>query len=71
MREIKMKVKGMVCSGCENRVKNALESLSGVDKVEADHKKDLVKVIATSSVRERDLEEKIDDLGFKFIEIMK
>ena len=71
MREIKMKVKGMVCSGCENRVKNALESLNGVDKVEADHKKDLVKVIANRSVREKDLEEKIDDLGFKFIEIMK
>lgn len=71
MKEIKIKVKGMVCSGCENRVKNALESLSGVDKVEADHKKDLVKVVATSSVREKDLEEKIEDLGFEFIELLK
>ena len=71
MKEIKVKVKGMVCSGCEKRVKNALESISGVDEVIADYKKELVKVIATSSVREKDLEEKIDDLGFKFIEIMK
>ena len=38
MKEIKIKVNGMVCEGCENRVKNALSTIDGIEKVEANHK---------------------------------
>ena len=44
MEKINLKVNGMVCTGCENRVKNALMNIEGVKKVSADHKKNLVTI---------------------------
>ena len=37
MKEIKLNVEGMVCTGCENRVKNVLSDIEGIEKVEANH----------------------------------
>ena len=39
MEKIIIKVKGMVCNGCENRIKNAIEQIEGVKQVIADYKK--------------------------------
>lgn len=65
MKEIIMKVEGMVCGGCENRVKNALRLVEGVKEVEANHVDGIVRVSATEEVKENDLQEKIEDLGFE------
>ena len=46
MKETILNVKGMVCGGCENRVKNALSQIEGVKNVEADFKTGIVKVNA-------------------------
>ena len=67
MREIEIKVKGMVCGGCENRVKNALSSIEGVEKVEADYHTGVVTVVASETVEREVLEEKIDDIGFEVV----
>ena len=37
MKELKIKIEGMVCGGCENRVKTALSEISGVESVDANH----------------------------------
>ena len=37
MEEIILKVEGMHCSGCENRVKSALSQIDGIESVEASH----------------------------------
>ncbi len=37
MKETTIKVKGMVCNGCENRVKNALKNIEGIEEVVANH----------------------------------
>ena len=37
MKETIIKVEGMVCNGCENRVQNALKNIEGVENVVADH----------------------------------
>ena len=37
MKETKLKINGMMCEGCENRVKSAVSLIEGVEKVEADH----------------------------------
>lgn len=37
MKELKLKVSGMVCGGCENRVKTALSEINGVESVDANH----------------------------------
>lgn len=65
MKEIVIKVEGMVCGGCEKRVRNALEDMKGIKTVEADYKKGTVIVIAEDSVLEKDIKEKIEDIGFR------
>ena len=37
MKELKLKINGMACEGCENRVKSALLSIDGVESVDANH----------------------------------
>ena len=65
MKEVVIKVEGMVCGGCENRVKNALQTLDGVNSVEASHKNGIVKVNLGDSVDVNKIKEKIDDIGFE------
>ncbi len=67
MKEIVIKVNGMVCTGCENRVKNALLDLDGVESVNADHIKGEVSVKLNGDVDKLAIEEKIEDLGFDVI----
>lgn len=67
MREFVIKVKGMVCNGCENRVKNALNNIDGVENVIADHTTGTVTVSANSEVLESVLKEKIEDIGFEVV----
>ena len=44
MKEINFKVNGMVCNGCENRVKNALKNIEGVENVIVNHESGMVTV---------------------------
>ncbi len=67
MKEFKIKVNGMVCTGCENRVKNALSTIDGVKEVIADYKTGDVEVVAQDNVELNVLEEKIDDIGFEVV----
>ncbi len=67
MKETTIKVKGMVCGGCENRVQNALKNISGVENVVASHDTGIVKVTARDDVSENTMKEKIEDIGFEVI----
>ena len=67
MKELEIKVKGMVCEGCENREKNALSTIDGVDNVEANHKTGIVTVKLNKEIEKSIFEEKIDDLGFEIV----
>ena len=67
MKETRIKVNGMVCEGCENRVKNALSSIDGVEKVEASHKNAEVTILAKEEILKSVMEEKIEDLGFEVV----
>ncbi len=67
MKETIIKVEGMVCTGCENRVQNALKTIEGRESVEANHKEGTVKVISTNEVTENAMKEKIEDIGFDVI----
>lgn len=64
MKEMIFNVEGMMCEGCENRVKNAVGSIDGVIDVSAKHDTGIVKVIARGNVTEKMVKEKIEDLGF-------
>lgn len=63
MKEIILKVQGMECEGCENRIQNALRNMEGIQNVVANHKEGTVTVTANENLI-NDIKEKIEDLGF-------
>ena len=65
MKETVIKVKGMVCNGCENRVQNALKTIEGIEDVKADHNNGTVTVTSKEEVTKNVMEEKIEDIGFE------
>lgn len=67
MKETKIKVNGMVCGGCENRVKNALTTIEGIEKVEASYQKGEVTIFAKEEISKSVMEEKIEDIGFEVV----
>ncbi len=67
MNTLKIKVKGMVCNGCENRVQNALKTLEGIEEVQANYKKELVTIKTNREIDKNLIYEKLEDLGFEVI----
>ena len=67
MKEINLKVEGMVCGGCENRVKNALKTMPEVEEVVANHVDGTVAVTLNTDIDINTLKEKIEDLGFEVL----
>lgn len=67
MEKINLKVNGMVCTGCENRVKNALMNIEGVKKVSADHKKNLVTITLKEQIEQNLIEKEIENLGYEIV----
>lgn len=63
MNEIILKVEGMMCEGCENRIQNSLKSIENVEKVEANHKEGIVTVIGENMDISK-VKERIEDIGF-------
>lgn len=67
MKETIINVKGMVCGGCENRVKNVIKNIEGVKNVKADHNTGKVTVTSNDEVLESIMREKIEDIGFEVV----
>ena len=65
MKEISLKVNGMMCSGCENRVKNALENLKEVNEVYADHTENKVTILLKEDIDINILKSTIEDIGYE------
>ena len=67
MKKISLKVNGMVCNGCENRVINALKDIEGIESVSANHNSETVIVTSKEEIEEKIIEETIENLGFEII----
>ncbi len=67
MKEITIKVNGMVCGGCENRVQNALKTIKGIKKVVADHASGMVTITCREQISELEIKEKIQAIGFEVV----
>lgn len=67
MKEIILKVEGMMCGGCEKRIENAVSSISGVSKVKANHENGTVAITLEQEVEQAAIEQKIEDIDFKVI----
>lgn len=68
MKELEIKINGMVCGGCENRVKNALSTIEGIESVEANHNTGIVTIKAEKDLDMVQIKERIVDLGFEIVE---
>ena len=65
MQEIILRVEGMMCTGCENRIEKALKNQKEVEAVKADHKKGEVQIVVKEEPNLRKIKEKIENLGFR------
>lgn len=68
MKEINLKVKGMHCEGCENRIKNSLSTIDGIIEVSANHSNGSVIIKVNKDIELDNIKEIIDDLGFEIEE---
>ena len=60
--EIELTVDGMMCSGCETKVSNALNQLNGV-YAKADHSAGVVNVLLKQKLDEKDLINVVNGIG--------
>ena len=67
MKETKLKINGMMCEGCENRVKNAIKNIEGVENVTADHNTGKVIIISNNEVSEEIIKETLEDIGYEVV----
>ncbi len=67
MKETILTVNGMMCGGCENRVKNAIKNIEGVEKVTADHNTGKVTVISNNQVSKEIIMETLKDIGYEVV----
>lgn len=66
MEKVELKVLGMNCPHCENRVVTRVSALEGVKSCEASHKKKKVVVEFDSSLVSKDIiVEEIKDAGYQ------
>lgn len=68
MNEIVLKVNGMMCVGCENRIKNAIQNIHGVKEVTADHTIGKVIVSFDKDISQEIIKETLEDIGYEIIE---
>ena len=67
MKETNLIVNGMMCGGCENRVKNAIKNIEGVENVTADHNTGKVIIISNNEVSEEIIKEALEDIGYEVV----
>ena len=65
MKELIIKIEGMVCSGCENRVQNVVKQIEGVEKVVANYNDGTVTITLNQEINTETIKERIEDIGFK------
>ena len=68
MKEVKLNIEGMHCTGCSIRLEKVLNNVDGVEsaKVSLEEKKADIKYDETQ-VSEKELIEAVEDAGFKAI----
>lgn len=65
MSEI-IRIKGMSCSHCENRVKKALES-EGIKVLKVDAEENLAEIVNEKNIEREKIIEIIEDAGYEVI----
>lgn len=67
MNQYQLKVSGMKCEGCENRVINSLKTIDNVINVTANHNTGDVVIEFDAAIDQDEIKECISELGFGLI----
>lgn len=70
--KIEIKISGMSCTGCENRVENVLKNVENVESVNANYNTGIVE-IETNNIKDLDIDmikETLEDLGYDILEVL-
>ena len=70
--KMKIKISGMSCTGCENRVENVLKNIENVESVNANYNTGIVE-IETNDIKNLDIDvikETLEDLGYDILEVL-
>lgn len=70
--KIEIRISGMSCTGCENRVKNVLKNIENVESVNANYNTGIVE-IETNDIKNLDIDvikEALEDLGYDILEVL-
>lgn len=63
-----IKVEGMMCMHCVAHVKEALESLKGVETVEVSLEKNEAVITSKKDIKDKDIKKVIEKAGYKVVE---
>lgn len=70
--KIEIRISGMSCTGCENRVENILKNIKNVESVNANYNTGIVE-IKTNNIKNLDIDmikETLEDLGYDILEVL-
>lgn len=70
--KIEIKISGMSCTGCENRVENVLKNIENIESVNANYNTGIVE-IGTNDIKNLDIDvikETLEDLGYDILEVL-
>ena len=70
--KIEIRISGMSCTGCENRVENILKNIENVESVNANYNNGIVE-IETNDIKNLNIDvikETLEDLGYDILEVL-
>ena len=70
--KIEIRISGMSCTGCENRVENVLKNIENVESVNANYNTGIVE-IETNNIKDLDIDmikETLEDLSYDILEVL-
>ena len=70
--KIEIRISGMSCTGCENRVENVLKNIENIESVNANYNTGIVE-IKTNNIKNLDIDmikETLEDLGYDILEVL-
>ena len=65
MKEVKLNIEGMHCTGCSTRLQKVLSNLDGVLKAAVSFETGIAKIEYDSKLKAEDIKSAIIDAGFK------
>ena len=70
--KIEIRISGMSCTGCENRVENVLKNNENVESVNANYNTGIVE-IGTNNIKDLNIDiikKTLEDLGYDILEVL-